>query len=230
MKQQAKQLILTSLIAGTMLFLTGCQSAYYGTMEKLGHPKREIMVSRVEKARDAQNEAKEQFSSALEQFGSVVNYQGGRLEEKYELLNNEYEESRDKAKAVKKRIEDVQNVSHALFKEWEKELDEYTSDTLRRSSEQKLKQTKERYTKMMLAMEKAESKIHPVLSAFYDQVLFLKHNLNAQAIASLQEEFSTVENEIEILIQEMEKSIQEADAFIQEMQQNNAAEVDRMKK
>ncbi|MHC5082564.1 MAG: DUF2959 domain-containing protein [Planctomycetota bacterium] len=219
MKQHTTQQILISLIVAITLFLGGCQSAYYGTMEKLGHPKRDIMVSRVEKARDAQTEAKDQFATALEQFSQVVNFQGGALEEKYELLNDEYQESKDKAEAVEKRIDDVQDVAHALFKEWEKELEEYTSDTLRQSSEQKLKQTKERYTKMMLAMEKAESKIQPVLSAFYDQVLFLKHNLNAQAIASLQEEFSTVENEIEILIQEMEKSIQEADAFIIEMQQ-----------
>ena len=63
------------------------------------------------------------------------------------------------------------------------------------------------------------SKIAPVLSAFHDQVLFLKHNLNAQAIASLQDELTTVENETGILIQEMEKSIDEADAFIQEMTQ-----------
>jgi hypothetical protein len=32
-------------------------------------------------------------------------------------------------------------------------------------------------------MLKAEQKIQPVLGAFRDQVLFLKHNLNANAIA-----------------------------------------------
>ena len=34
-------------------------------------------------------------------------------------------------------------------------------------------------------MRLAESRIEPVLKSFRDQVLFLKHNLNAKAIASL---------------------------------------------
>ena len=105
----------------------------------------------------------------------------------------------------------------ALFDEWEDELDEYTSDSLRKTSQQKLEQTQQLYGKLIGAMERAESKIEPVLKAFRDQVLFLKHNLNAQAIASLQNELTTVENDIEILIREMEKSIDEADAFIREM-------------
>jgi hypothetical protein len=71
-------------------------------------------------------------------------------------------------------------------------------------------------------MENAESKIEPVLAAFHDQILFLKHNLNAQAIASLQGELTTVENDIGILIREMEKSIDEANAFIQEMTQQES--------
>lgn len=197
----------------------GCQKVYYGTMEKLGHPKRDILVDRVADARDAQNEAKEQFASALEQFTSIVNVEGGDLQKKYDLLNAEYEQSSKKAEAVRKRIKDIKNVADALFDEWKDELDEYTSDALRQASKQKLDQTRSLYAKLIAAMERAESKMEPVLSAFHDQVLFLKHNLNAQAIASLQNELTSVENDIGILIREMEKSINEADAFIQEMTQ-----------
>jgi len=68
-------------------------------------------------------------------------------------------------------------------------------------------------------MKKAETKIEPVLSAFRDQVLFLKHNLNAQAVASLQSEVTTMEADISKLITEMEKSIAEADSFIKTMQE-----------
>jgi hypothetical protein len=211
---------LTLLIMAIIVVVSGgCQKAYYGTMEMFGKHKRDILVDNVADARDAQNQAKEQFASALEEFMSVVDSPGGELEQKYKTLNAEYEKSKDKADAVKDRIDDVKRVTEALFEEWEDELDEYTSDSLRKTSEDKLKKTQKRYVKLISAMERAESKIGPVLSAFHDQVLFLKHNLNAQAIASLQDELTTVENEIGILIQEMEKSIDEADAFIQEMTQ-----------
>ena len=67
-------------------------------------------------------------------------------------------------------------------------------------------------------MKRAESKIDPVLSVFKDQVLFLKHNLNAQAIASLQGELDTVEADVSALILAMEQSIDEADAFIRTLE------------
>jgi ElaB/YqjD/DUF883 family membrane-anchored ribosome-binding protein len=204
-------------LAVATLFFGGCQKAYYSTMEAFGKHKREILVDRVVEARDAQNEAKEQFSSALEQFSSVLNFQGGDLEARYEKLKAEYERSESKAGAVSSRIRAVKDVAGALFKEWEDELDEYTSSELRSKSEQKLRQTRSRYSQLIAAMERAESKIQPVLRAFRDQVLFLKHNLNAQAIASLQDELDTMEAEIAVLIREMERSINEADTFIRAM-------------
>lgn len=205
-----------------ILTLAGCQSAYYKTMETFGVHKRDILVDNVKEARDAQNEAKEQFASALEEFSSVVNFQGGELEKKYKTLNAEYERCKSKSDAVSGRIDDVKRVAKALFAEWEKELDKYKSESLRSASQAKLVSTQQQYDKLVAAMEKAESKIQPVLDAFGDQVLFLKHNLNAQAVASLQGELTTIEGEVGTLIREMEKSINEADVFIQQMTQQDS--------
>jgi hypothetical protein len=204
-------------IATVLIFLMGCSSAYYGTMEKLGYHKRDLMVSRVESARDAQQEAKEQFESALEKFSSVLKVDGGKLEEKYDQLKTAYDQSNTRAETVRDRIEAVEDVSDALFDEWQAELDQYTSDSLRRSSARKLKQTRRQYAQLIGAMKRAEKKMEPVLSAFHDQVLFLKHNLNARAIASLQTELVSVEAEVNSLIRDMEASIEEADAFISAM-------------
>jgi hypothetical protein len=201
-----------------MLLLTvGCQKAYYNTMEKFGVHKRDIMVDRVEEARDSQEDAKEQFQSALEQFTTVLDFKGGKLEDKYKTLQAEYDKSEAKAADVTKRIDAVEDVSEALFDEWENELDQYTNSSLRRDSERKMVQTRRQYEQLIKAMRKAEAKINPVLRAFHDQVLYLKHNLNAQAIASLQSELVTVEDDIADLVQEMEKSIGEANSFIKTM-------------
>ncbi len=204
-------------IVTVLIFLIGCSSAYYGTMEKLGYYKRDLMVDRVEAAKDAQEDAKEQFKSALEQFSTVLKVDGGELEEKYDQLKTAYDESNDRAETVRERIESVEDVSEALFDEWQTELDQYSSDSLRRSSARKLKQTRRQYTQLIGAMKRAEKKMEPVLSAFQDQVLFLKHNLNAKAIASLQTELVSVEAEVNSLIRDMEISIKEADAFISSM-------------
>ncbi len=219
LKSRARCLIITVAAVICMINLTACQSAYYKTMEKLGVHKRDIMVDRVQEARDSQEEAKEQFSSALEEFSTVLNIKGGSLENKYKRLNSEYEKSEKKAKDVKERIKSVEHVSEALFDEWEEELKQYSSDSLRRSSERKMIQTQKQYDQLITAMRRVEKKIDPVLSAFHDQVLYLKHNLNAQAIASLQSELASVESDVAALIKDMEASIAEADEFIKTMPQ-----------
>ncbi len=204
-------------LAVTLILLCGCSGVYYNTMEKLGYHKREMLVDRVQEARDAQEEAKEQFASALEEFTAVTNFKGGDLEKVYNKLKHELESSESKAQAVSKRIDDVESVGEALFKEWESELDQYSSSDLRRLSEDKLRQTRLRYARLVASMRSAEMKIDPVLTAFRDQVLFLKHNLNAQALASLQNELTTIETNVAGLIREMEASIAEANAFIKAM-------------
>ena len=187
-------------------------------MESMGYHKRDIMVDRVQDARDAQEEAKEQFESALEKFSNVLGFRGGNLEEKYDQLKDEYDVSVIKADAVRSRIAAVENVAGDLFAEWQEELNQYTSSSLRRSSASKLRETKRQYAQLIGAMKRAERKIDPVLAAFHDQVLFLKHNLNAQAIASLQSELASIETDVARLIREMEASIKEANAFISSME------------
>ena len=211
-----------ALMAIGLFMSLGCQSVYYDAMEKMGYHKRDLMVSDVEKARDAQQEAKEQFKSALDRFTTVLNIKGGELQDKYNTLNEEYERSETKAQAVRDRIASVEDVSQALFEEWEAELKEYSSANLRKSSQAKLTQTRTQYAQLIKAMKRAESKMPPVLAKFKDQVLFLKHNLNAQAIASLKSELGSVESNIKILIKEMESSIKQADAFISSMNKEQA--------
>jgi hypothetical protein len=202
---------------GLIWFLSGCESAYYKTMETMGYHKRDIMVDRVSEARDAQQEAKEQFESALQKFSSVLGFKGGSLQEKYDQLKAEYEKSDTKAAAVRSRIAAVEDVAEDLFAEWQEELNQYTSNSLKQSSARKLRETKKKYAQLISAMKRAEAKIDPVLSAFRDQVLYLKHNLNAQAVASLQSELTSIETDVARLIKEMETSIKEANAFISSM-------------
>ena len=199
------------------VLLAGCSSAYYKTMEGLGIEKRDILVDRVEEARDAQDSASEQFASALDQFRSVVSFDGGDLEDTYDRLNAEYESSMAEAEEVSERINSVESVAEDLFSEWEKELDQYSRADLRRESASLLNDTRKRYKQLMTTMRRAESSMEPVLEAFEDQVLFLKHNLNARAIGALRNELASIERDTATLIAQMQKAIAEANAFIESM-------------
>ncbi|GAW84827.1 conserved hypothetical protein [Bathymodiolus platifrons methanotrophic gill symbiont] len=190
------------------------QHVYYRTKESFGQHKRDLVVVRVEEASDSLQETKIQFLDALERFKSVVNVDSGSLEDKYRLLKQQYDFCTMRSEIVANKIQAIEEVSDALFKEWESELKEYTNRSLRAQSRQQLKLSKQHYMRLIKAMLKAEQKIQPVLGAFRDQVLFLKHNLNANAIAALQQEFSEICFDISQLIQAMEKSISEANHFV----------------
>ena len=204
------------------LGLSACDTVYMATVDKLGYAKRDILSSRVKSARDAQEDAKKEIQSALEQFRKVVGYQGGDLEATYKKLNSELQSSEDSAERVRKRIRDVESVGDALFSEWETELGQYSSTNLRRKSEAKLSQTKSRYKDMLGAMNRAEQRIDPVLNPIRDQVLYLKHNLNAHALAAMKGELVKVDAQVDRLIQDMNRSIAEADKFIQAMEKEPA--------
>jgi hypothetical protein len=209
--------VLTAAVL-TVGSLTGCQTtreAYYNTAESwFGYSKRERLVNRVQYARDEQEGAKKQFATALEEFKSVVNFQGGDLEAMYNKLNAAFKASEGKAAAVKSRITDVKNVGTALFGEWDAEINSMQDASLKASNASLRDKTKMSYDELLVRMDNAAATMDPILTKFKDRVLFIKGNLNAQAIGSLKGSEVALGNDIDALIREMEASIKEADEFI----------------
>jgi len=192
---------------------------YYGAMEKVGIHKRDIMVDRVEEARDSQQEAKEQFLTTMQQFKSVVDFEGGELEKAYSKFSSTLQDAEEKAAEVRERIESVEDVSEALFDEWRIEITQYSSDSLRRSSQQKFDATRQKYLELISAMKQAESKLEPALVPLRDQVLFMKHNLNARAIAGLKSETKSVQANVDTLVRSIENAVARADEFIASLEE-----------
>ncbi|OEY67525.1 DUF2959 domain-containing protein [Marinobacter sp. X15-166B] len=218
MLTQTNRLSVTARLASLccqLLIFSGCSSMYYSAMEKLGVEKRDILVDRVGEARDAQSDASETFRSSLEQFQSVVDTPDTALQEKYDVISAAYDKSSQAAARVRERIEKVEDVSEDLFDEWEDELGRYESASLRQNSARRLEETRDRYQSLIARMHRVEKRMDPVLEAFEDQVLYLKHNLNAQAIGALEGELGQIRENVDSLIRAMETSIAESEAFIQ---------------
>jgi len=211
--RHAKWIVLLTAV----ISLTACETVVYDALEKVGYHKRDILIDRIDAAQASQTEGQEQFKSALEQFKSVINFDGGDLEVTLDLLNDEYEASVDAADEIYDRINSVENVADALFDEWQEELEQYSNASLRRDSERQLKDTRRRYSKVLGAMRRAENAIDPVLASLKDNTLYLKHNLNARAIASLKNELGTVDNDVNALLTAMQQAINESNAFIDEL-------------
>ncbi|MBE2285885.1 MAG: DUF2959 domain-containing protein [Prosthecobacter sp.] len=195
--------------------LASCNSIYYAAWEKLGYEKRDLLKSAVKAARGEQKEAGEEFQDALTQLKKLTGYSGGNLESAYNRFRGEYEDCEAQATAVRSQIREVDTVARDLFREWEKEIRQYENASLAADSRRKLADTRSRFEQLSRSLHAAESTMDPVLRQFRDQVLYLKHNLNAAAIGSLRGKADDIQGDIQRLLEQMNRSIAEADRFIQ---------------
>jgi len=201
-----------------LLFAAGCQSTYYSVWEKLGKEKRHLLKDQVEKQKEEQKEASEQFKDALTRVKEIYGFDGGDLEEVYDDLKDEYEECEERAEAVESRIDRVETIARDLFIEWGVEIKEISNAKFKAQSKKSLKQTKKRYDRLQKMMMKAHARMTPVLQKLKDYVLYLKHNLNAQAIGALKNEVVDIESDVNKLIEDIQKSIKEADDFLKTLE------------
>ena len=209
----------TVTLAVLAFFLLGCSSVYYSTWEKFGKYKRDLLQSKVKQVRDDQKETTEQLKDALTRLQQLTGFQGGELEKMYRRLQSDYDSSAAKADTLRKRIREMDQIANDMFTEWQKEDASISTPSLRQQSEDQLQTTRRRYQDLYQATTRAERSIEPVLTKFKDYVLFFKHNLNAQAIGSLQGESSQIQMDISRLIEDMNHSISEAERFMKENQQ-----------
>jgi ElaB/YqjD/DUF883 family membrane-anchored ribosome-binding protein len=201
-------------LAWALLALSGCTKTYYSVLEQVGVEKREILAKRVTSAKESQEDAQEQFKDALEKFQAVTGHHGGELEDRYDDLKSSYQRSEERAKQVSDRIDAVEEVANDLLDEWRGELDKYEDRSLRRRSETRLRETRTEVDRLLRAMHAAERSLDPVLHKLEDRVLYVKHNLNAAALAGLEEDVPDLRRDVDRLVEEMQASIAEADRFI----------------
>jgi hypothetical protein len=213
-----KRILLAAMFS---MVAIGCSTVYYGAWKKLGYEKRDILVSRVQEGKTDQQAAVTQIKTTMQKFEDLTHYNGGDLETEYNKLNASYEDCSSRADALSSKINSIDQVAQDMFTEWKSELAEYDNQDLRAKSQQELTDTQAKYATLIALMRKSEASMQPVLKAFHDQVLFLKHNLNASAIASLQDTAAGVDSDVQKLIADMQASINESDAFIANMKTSN---------
>ena len=200
-----------------LTMLSGCTTLFYKAMSSLGKEKRDILISRVKDAKKDQQQTKEQIQTTMESFQALTGFQGGSLEKSYKRLNSEYEKANDQAMKLHNRIDSIDQVSDDLFNEWQGEIKQMGNAKLKTQSNQMLRDSRAREAVYLRSMRRTEDKMTPVLKSFHDQVLFLKHNLNAQAIGSLKGTSVSIQGDVQDLTASIDASMAEADTLIQSL-------------
>ena len=208
----------TLLVLGLLMTTTGCTRLYYASMQKIGKEKREILVQRIIDGKKDQEAAGKQIKTTMEAFQELTGFSGGDLEKTYQKLAGELGHAEDRAGKLRGRIEGIEKVAGDLFREWESEIGKMRDAGLKSKSRAILRDTARRFQVLDKKLRATEKRMEPVLQAFRDQVVFLKHNLNAKAITSLKTTSVEIDADVSELVKEIDGSIREADAFIGAME------------
>jgi hypothetical protein len=212
---------LTAVMAGTFIatvLFIGCQTTYYAMWEKMGKEKRHLLREQVEDSRNDQKKASEAFKDALTRLKDIYGLDGGDLEKMYSRLSDDYDNCQERAEIIDDRIDKIQRIASDLFAEWRQEIDQIKNPSFRSQSARKLKATQSRFASLESSLLIARKRMNPVLANLKDYVLYLKHNLNAQAIGSLKGEAASIETDVDRLVRDIQISIKEADAFLKEFE------------
>lgn len=201
-----------------VLWFSACNSVYYSIWEKLGKEKRDLLKSNVDSVQDEQQNVQTQFESALDRLKNAYGTGGGHVEEIYTIVKADYERSEDRAERLSIRIKKVEEIGRDLFDEWHDEIEVMNSPELKRKSAVKLRNTQQKFELLTAQMRRSENSTKPVLVKLKDQMLYLKHSLNSQAIGRLEgSEIEEIERSIAHLTKEMRESVARADDFIGEL-------------
>ena len=169
-------------------------------------------------SRNDQQKASEAFKDALTRLKEIYGLEGGDLENMYNRLSDEYENCQERAEIIDDRIAKIQRIASDLFAEWRQEIDQIQNPKFRSQSARKLKATQSRFANLESTLLIARRRMNPILANLKDYVLYLKHNLNAQAIGSLKGEAASIETDVDRLVRDIQRSIKEADAFLKDFE------------
>lgn len=219
--QQSKLIILAFLVTlGTScarMVEKAVNKTKYSALETVGIEKRDIFKTNVGNVKEEQEETGEAFKDALTRLKELYKVDGGELEKHHSRLLSAYDNAKEEAAEVSESITKLDTVAQDLFAEWEGELKEIETLDLRSRSQKQLSETRTKYQSLHAQLKRSEKKMAPVLTRFKDQVLFLKHNLNARAVGGLKNESTRIQTDIDRLIKEMNQSSKEADELIKSL-------------
>lgn len=204
-----------ALLAALVSVSGGCLTGG-GSFLVLGgsHAPQEDLVESVHEAGLEVDEARGDFGEAFRLYQRLTAPQAAELEDLSEAFEDALETCQARARRLTKRLDAVQRENDELVEDWRAELQQFSGETLRKKSETMLQETHARSKRVLDALTRVQERMQPVVLKLQDYALFFHHNLNARAIATLQDTYKDFDAEFRALEGEFGKARTEVDAFL----------------
>jgi hypothetical protein len=132
----------------------------------------------------------------------------------YNSLQKEMENTEKRRATIGEVAATMSAEADTLFKQWTDSAAAIENADLRKKSEERLAATKASYAEIGTVGQKASDLYGPFMKDLQDQVTFLGHDLNAEAVASLKPEAAKINEAASKLIQSIDDTITTANTNI----------------
>ena len=198
----------------TMMLLAGVfASAQEGIKQT------EALVKKGEQTVKAVTEARGQLEKTLADYNTIVDGKAADPKGSYKDLGKAVKDSEDRVADVTKRKEEMDVEAGKLFESWKASTDAISDPDLKKKSQQRLKETEDRYGKIATAGKDARIEYDAFLGGLKDQITFMGHDLNPAALASLKPDAAKLNDRATKMFEKIDSASAAANSSIDGMRQ-----------
>ena len=158
----------------------------------------------------------------LESYNSIVGGTAKNVQSEYKKLANDLKATDKKIQSASKGMDSLDKQANKLFVQWEKELAEYSSDSMKQKSTDRLEAAKKRYESLGQTLSEASKAFEPLMQNLNDQILFLGRDLSKEAIADLEDEAAELNRQAEDVINTVQGLLAKAEEADSELEKATA--------
>ena len=158
----------------------------------------------------AMRAARLQIGTTVDDYNTIIDGKAEENRAAYKQLQKSLKKSEKSAAAVGEQAEKMDLAASEYFASWEASLSEFTSDEMRARSEERMKETRQRYDGILQAGREAGDAFRPFVTLLKDQIVFLGHDLNPAAIEDLQDEAEKLNSQAEEVFSKVDETYRSA--------------------
>jgi len=172
------------------------------------------LVKRANSTVAAINETKLQLQKTMAAYDSVLAPDTKDRRSAYNKLQKEMANTEKKRAQIAERSKEMNTQADTVFKDWEGSTAGIQNPDLRKRSEDRLAQAKERFGQIRTTGQQASELYGPFMKSLQDQVTFLGNDLNPSAVASLAPDAAKLKAQADELYAAIDKTTAAANANI----------------
>ena len=205
----------TKTVSGIALIIFGTIGV--GSAQDEGVKQVEQLIKKANAGVESINDTKLQLQKTMEAYNAVLAPDVKDRRDAYKKLQKEVATTEKKRAMVSTRNGEMNVEAGRLFKNWEGSTAAIQDPALRQRSQERLAVAKKRYSEIQANGQGAASLYTPFMKALQDQVTYLGHDLNPEAVATLKPEADKLNAQAKELYSAIDKTTAAANNNISQL-------------